>query len=655
MKKIIIAAMALVMTVCCFAFGASAAESSFKVDISGATAVTPGETVKYTVEIKDINVPSSSPDEYASGVASLTVFVKYDTAFFDGSDVSVTISKPQNGVWLTSHKLSDGTVKIEVASDIDNDTGKFPAVTENGVLKFEISIKVKADAVAGSGKEIYIGDETQGYGADFNEVASVTCTSLDVSLIKKLDKPAGLEISSTDYKAKWNAVENADSYVIQVYKDGDALGKPLTATGTSYDLSTLIKNNFGGEYSFTVVAKSNSDLYKDSDAATSGVLNYRGKLTTPSIALTVDKIAGTVNYKITDNNPEDTVGTYIIKIYDKDGNPVGEDITSSKLEGTIKDLDFGTKYDVTVTASSSSLGNTETGNLSSDESGKETVTPDGIVGISVTKKPTLSYTEGDTIDLSKMEITVDFAVASDVKVSKDKFSQYGITVSPKHGADAILSLNGKNITVTCGTLTAAEEMTLEVKSGKCEHANTMPEHKDANCGEDGYDKVVCTVCGVAVENTPIPATGDHDYNEWSWLSIPTVNVDGVRQRTCKECGKTENDQVTYAEYLAMQSGGTTAPPDTTPNNTSRDETDPPVTTERRKSNALGGVADLGKIFLFALIAVLLVIVIFIVGAVYVESRRNRRRRSRSRTNQARNGQSRSGQSRSSQNRNNYRR
>ncbi len=663
MKKILVLFLSVMLASILFAFRILGAEPSFKVDVSGATAVAAGDTVEYTVEVKDINIPSSDPDDYASGIASLTIFVKYDTAFFDASSITVTMPEITNGKWESFAKQSDGTIKIEASSEEDSVTGKNPAITENGVLKFKISIKVKADAVEGSGKEIYIGSETEGGAANLELVSNVTCGSLDVSLIKKLDKPDGLVIDKDDnYKAKWNAVENADSYVIQVYKDEEPLGKPLTATGTSYDLSTLITSNFGGEYSFTVVAKSNSDLYKDSDAATSSPCNYRGKLLTPSIALTVDKIAGTVSYKITDENPDDTVGTYIIKIYDKDGNPVGEDITSSKLQGTIKDLEFGTKYNATVTASSSSLGNTETGNYSSDESGKVAVTPDGIVGISVTKKPTLSYTEGETIDLSKMEITVDFAVASDTKIGKDKFGQYGITVSPKHGADAILSLNEKSITVTCGSLTATEEMILAVKSGQCEHATTTPEHQDATCGKDGFDKVVCTLCGVAVENTPIPATGEHDFGEWYWKggSVPTVNIDGVRERVCGVCGETELDQVTYAEYLEMMSGGTTTvAPDTTPEDT-KPVTDPPVTTERRKSNALGGVVDLGKIFLFAIIAVLFVIVVFIIGAVYVESRRNRRRRSRSRTNQAkngqnRNGQSRSAQSRSAQNRNNYRR
>jgi hypothetical protein len=657
MKKILTAFIAAILIgVCAFSFAVSGAEKPFKIEISGSTAVTAGSTATFTVTVKDIDI-KSSVDGFDDGLGAVGMVVRFDTDFFDASSLSVTCPTLEN--WAIDKIDADkANGKIVITAMGDPVQGIIPTVKDNGVLSFVISLKVKENATEGSGKEIYIdSSDLDTYACDgaSMEVTGFECGSLDVSLVKKLAKPEGLVIDKDDnFKAKWNAVENADAYEIQVYKDGEKLGKPLTATGTSYDLSTLITNNFGGEYTFTVVAKSNSELYKDSDTATSSVCNYRGKLKAPSISLTVDKIAGTVGYKITDDNPEDTVGTYIIKIYDKDGKPVGDDIPSSKLTGTIKDLELGVKYSVTVTASSSSLSNTESGNLSSDESKKASVTPDGIVGIKVTKKPTLSYTEGDTIDLSKMEITVDFAVAADAKIGKDKFEEYGITVSPKHGADAILSLNEKPLTVTCGTLTAAEEMILVVKSGTCEHATTEPEHKDATCGEDGYDKVVCTVCGVAIENTPIPATGNHEFSEWAWLSKPTVNVDGVRQRACSVCGKTENEQITYAEYLEMQAGGTTTPPDTTPS-TTNPTTTPPETSERRKSTALGGVDDLGKIFLFALIMVLAVIVVFIVGAIYVESRRNRRRRSRSRTNQARNAQNRSGQSGNGQNRNNYRR
>ena len=221
MKKSLIALLVLALAVCCFAFTVSGAEASFKVEITGNTAVSAGDTVKYTVEVKDINVPSSSPDDYDSGLASLTAYVKYDTAFFDAT--SVTITKPQitNGAWQINADNSNGEITIIAMSDEDSATGKNPTVTENGVLKFEITLKVKADAVEGSGKEIYVAEGTEGGDANLEYVTNVTLTSLDVSLISKLDKPANPVIDKDDnYKAKWNAVNNADSYEIQVFREG---------------------------------------------------------------------------------------------------------------------------------------------------------------------------------------------------------------------------------------------------------------------------------------------------------------------------------------------------------------------------------------------------------------------------------------------------
>ncbi len=640
MKKILTIFIAAVLfALCTFSFTVSGAGTPFKIEISGSTAVDAGSTAVFTISVKDIDV-KSSVDGYNDGLGAVGMALKFDTNFFDASTISVTCPTVAN--WQIGCNDSDkANGKVVITAMGDPVQGVIPTVKANGVLTFKVSLKVKEGATQSSGKEIYIdGADADTYACDGAtiDVVGFTCGSLDVSVTQKLAKPAGVTFSS-DHKATWNSVDNAASYVLQLYKDGEAIESPVSTDKTTYDFSSIVKKNLGGAYSFTVAAKSSSGLYKDGDAVKSNVSNYRGTLDKPSIKLTVDKITGTISYNITDPNPEDTVSIYVIKIYGKDGKPVKEDITTSKLSGTIKDLTFGEKYDVTVIASSSSLANTETGNLSSSESAKVSVTSDGIVGISVTKKPTLSYTEGDTIDLSNMEITVDFAVASNVKITKAKFSQYGITVSPKHGADVILSLNGKKLTVTCGKLTAPEEMVLEVKSANCTHPTTMPEHEDGNCGKEGHNKLVCSVCGAVVEDVIIPASGDHNFSAWAWLSMPTVNVDGVRERTCAVCGEVEHDQVTYAEYIAMTGNTTTEPSDTTPDESGENETEPPVTSEKRKGSAFGGVADLGKIFLFALIGVFLVVVVFIIGAIYMESRRNRRRRSNSRTNQARNARS----------------
>lgn len=46
----------------------------------------------------------------------------------------------------------------------------------------------------------------------------------------------------------------------------------------------------------------------------------------------------------------------------------------------------------------------------------------------------------------------------------------------------------------------------------CAHEHTEPQHKDATCTEDGYDRTVCKDCGMELSGTTIPATG-HSFKE----------------------------------------------------------------------------------------------------------------------------------------------
>lgn len=628
MKKLLVALLVAVFAVGCL-FTASADSPDFKIKIDGKTVVSAGDTVEYTVSVSDISVEN--------GVASVTATLKYDTSFFDAS--SVTITRPEISGWIVDEPLkSNGTVVFNAYSDMGSD-GNLIGITESGKITFKVSMKVLESASDDSGVELYIAEgENDTFGGDINTdyLYNVDCGKLDLALMKKLAKPSGLTFE--DKSAKWNAVENATGYTVQLYKDGEKLGNAVNCTGTSYNFSTDIEKNLGGAYSFTVTATSTSAEYGDSDTATSEATSFTGKLLPPEIELEVNKIKGNVTFKITDPNPDDTVSAYIIKVYD--GNEVVKELTSTGKSGTIDGLALGKEFNVTVTANSVSIDNQATGNAHSNESGKEKVKTDGIVGIKVNKKPNLSYTEGDVLDLSAMEITVDFAVASDVKAKRNKFSEYGITVTPKHNSDITLSMNGKKLTVTCGDLTAEAELVLEVQPAECPHGSTTDEHLDATCGTNGYDRTVCSLCGVTVTETIIPATGEHEYGEWVWKSKPTTAIDGVRERRCAKCEGVEIDQVTYAEYIAMTSTDTseTEPPETTPEETT--DPPPPETTEKpKRNNALGGIGDLGKIFLFALIAILVVIVLFIVGAIYIESRQNRRRKSRARTNQAKANQS----------------
>lgn len=68
----------------------------------------------------------------------------------------------------------------------------------------------------------------------------------------------------------------------------------------------------------------------------------------------------------------------------------------------------------------------------------------------------------------------------------------------------------------------------------CTHETTSTDHKDATCGEDGYDKVVCDACGATVSETVIPATGVHTPGE-TRRNEPTCDEDGSIATYCVYC------------------------------------------------------------------------------------------------------------------------
>lgn len=617
MKKILASIMIVFLLVTCVCV-AGAAEKDFKVDITGDSIVTKGETVTYEVSVKSISV--------SNGLNSATITVNYDTNFFDAS--SVEVADPSITNWNVSHIKSEGSVELSAYADM---TKTYENVKNDGIIKFKITLKVRADAVEGSEKAIYVNPDinlTNGGYTDSNGVEyyeNIDCAALDVKLQKQLPVPTGLSLA--DGTAKWDAVDNASSYILQLYKNGTKLGSETAVNATTYDFSSLITSGMGGAYTFTVKAESSSEAYTASNVSDpSDPYNYRGKLSSPKITVEVDKITGKVSYVITDSNPDEAVGSYIISIYKKgESEPLYEitGITEAGKGEIDKTLEGGKEYDFTVTAISSD-NNPDTGNASSDESARATAKADSVTGITLGGSPLLSYIEGDTLNLSALVVTVKYASGEEVPVSLKDFEKYGITVSPKHGADLTLSMNGRKITVTLGSLTANEELVLVVESGECKHdGETEDEHKDATCGEDGYDKKVCKLCGVAVESEVIPATGNHQFSDWTWLFEPTQSIDGIRTHKCQICGKEENENVTYEDYLASQTTPGTS--DTDPVITTPEQTE--QTTEGQVNDPLGGLGNIGKIFLIALVVIFAIIVLFIVIAIWSESRGNRRRRS----------------------------
>lgn len=91
-----------------------------------------------------------------------------------------------------------------------------------------------------------------------------------------LATPTGLAWSSTNTgTATWNEVPNATGYSVQLYKDNEKVGEPVSVTdGTSHDFSRAIDG--AGSYTFTVTATTtDSTNYNNSEeSGQSAALNY---------------------------------------------------------------------------------------------------------------------------------------------------------------------------------------------------------------------------------------------------------------------------------------------------------------------------------------------------------------------------------------------
>jgi hypothetical protein len=107
----------------------------------------------------------------------------------------------------------------------------------------------------------------------------------------KLSAPTGLAWDSTiPGKAKWNAVTNASSYSVRLYKNGNAQGSAISvAAGTLYyDFTSAIATLGTGTYAFEVMAKGDgSNTFNSDVSAASSGYNYVAPAPTPTPTPTV--------------------------------------------------------------------------------------------------------------------------------------------------------------------------------------------------------------------------------------------------------------------------------------------------------------------------------------------------------------------------------
>ena len=75
--------------------------------------------------------------------------------------------------------------------------------------------------------------------------------------------------------------------------------------------------------------------------------------------------------------------------------------------------------------------------------------------------------------------------------------------------------------------------------------------REPTCGADGYTgDTVCDACQmVLASGTAIPATGDHNYGDWSIFYEPTEYSPGLEIRYCQTCGVSDTREIPILEHV----------------------------------------------------------------------------------------------------------
>lgn len=600
MKKIALFICTLILAAA-VAFAVSADDAKFTVELTGPEVVNAGKTVDYVLTVQGIKL--------TDGILGLDLAVSYDTEVFELADVKTT----QPDGWTTEvNKKTAGTVRLTA---IETSANKDNAVKKDGVLKFTISLKVKKDASKTS--EISL-STVECTGTDYESYPG-TANRLTVKIRKALAAPS--PVSFDNGVAKWSAVENADSYSVQIYKDGKESGSPVSAKGTEYDFSKKLTS--GGSYCFTVVAVSDKPEYGDSEeSAKSASYTVKGKLAAPKIVLSPDYENGGLKYQITDTNPDGSVAQYVIEIY-SDKNKLADYEAAGKAGNLPCDthIKAGTAY----TAKVSAVAENDKLYSDSDSSAASAAAKAAakIKNIAIKTLPKLTYVDGEKLDLSALVVTVNYESGHE-DVNFADFEEFGLETSIANGKKLSVSDTGKTIVISFADKFTATTTALTVTTNECTHEKTHMEQKAASCGEDGWERTICDKCNAVIAEKVLPATGEHQYGDWEIKAEPTAELKGVKERICSVCGQKQTEEIPATGSSATDPG--TNPGTTSGNGSGNGSANPPTTDP---AVTTGGNKGQGKItFLIILIVLFSLIVLFLVGSVYLESRRNKARRAR---------------------------
>lgn len=93
----------------------------------------------------------------------------------------------------------------------------------------------------------------------------------------------------------------------------------------------------------------------------------------------------------------------------------------------------------------------------------------------------------------------------------------------------------------------------------CSHKTTEKKTTPATCAAEGKEETVCKDCEEIIKTEVLPKTEDHDWGEWTTKEDVKCGETADQTRTCKLCGKKENQPGKVVEH-AWNDGEITSEP-----------------------------------------------------------------------------------------------
>ena len=440
----------LSITNCIFDAMGSGSNSTFSTSVTGTTTINKCYLAGFSTPPTGTNTfTANSPAPAYDGAATLNFglsnkssFVGSDALYAGNTSTYLTAPNVSTGATLpTSNGFTANWATVSNASNYDVYVYTSPGGVLAGSSPYRASgqatsSKIISDLSSSSKytyKVISLGNQTNFSNSDLStSSAEITTTS---SGLTKLTSPTNLSsgsISTTGFKASWDAVSFASKYTVKIYTypGGVQVGSNYTNISTTYyDVSSLTANT---AYTFSVTAIGDGTSYSDSDPTLSA--NFSTLALTPLSTPTVNAPSAYLATGFTASwNTVANALSYDVRLYQNGilvsgypKNASGQSTASYAITG----LTAGLSYSYTVTA----LGDNVSAYSNSAESTASSAYTTGTPSVGAYDIRSTGFTAGWSITSSATNYIVKLYQGGDLVITTSAIalSGSGNTASPSY-------------------------------------------------------------------------------------------------------------------------------------------------------------------------------------------------------------------------------